>query len=278
VDSDSNRNQSDREQVQRRQAVKIVMAIVLIWIALTSSSKAVSPDSIEAPYGTPCGVPDGSTVGCQLQFDGFTPLPVEAAIVTTDPAFKAVYAQLYAELANLDADAAPDGWRASVVVRTRNDLPLSVPVRASFEIEPRGLQQRRYGIDQRSIRDSARQFIPKMRWTRQLVFDDQGVATVTLEARESIRQLFDWDRIGDVGLPDRVSQSYRRFSGEQIDRLRGSRYHRHFVTQDLFDRIDYPATSWLRVRVSIPGQQTLEAVTPVDLRPQVLVDTPYRYR
>lgn len=238
------------------------MAIAVVWIALASSSDA--------------GSPEGSAT--TLQFDAFTALPVGQTLTITDPSFDAAYVQLFAELANFDADAGPDGWIASVIIRARDGSPLMSPVRANFAITYDAPRYRPHGIDYGTIRDPSTRSVPRMRWTRPLQFDGQGVATVTLPARNSFQRMLDWDSIDGLGSIDRSSVGYRRFDGRRIDRLRGSRYHRHFVTQDLYDRIDYPIASWMRISVAIPGQRTLEAVTPIDLRPQVLVDTPYRYR
>lgn len=59
---------SEREQLERRQTLRVALAVFLIWIAVTSTSKAG-----QIGFAPPC------TPSCTLssiQFDGFTPLPI----------------------------------------------------------------------------------------------------------------------------------------------------------------------------------------------------------
>jgi len=281
---DSNDSHPDRPQIQRRQAWKVIMAIVLIWIAAASTSDG----------GDPCLQPEThwpSDADWPIQYDGFTPLLDRDQGADGDPrglqdsaTALAAYVQLQARLSNFDADADPDGWQAAVVLRNRDGLPLALPARATFEIleyarsSDQPFSGQRVSAGQRVTRS-----IPSTRWTVPLLFDQQRVATVTLPAPRSIQHSFGWDSIGarQVGQErarENIAGRYDRFSSERMSRLSRPRYNQHFLTLELSDAIDFPEVGWLRVRVSIPGQQALEATAPIELRPPVLVDITGGYR
>ncbi len=117
----SNDSRTELEQLRRRQTLRIALALFLVWIALTASSNAAGP----------CETPN--TIGLPIQLDGFTPSPVDTELAAVQSQ-AAAYVQLHAVLSNFDRDANADGWRVSVVLRSRDGSVLAAPSQATFEI------------------------------------------------------------------------------------------------------------------------------------------------
>ncbi len=253
----------NRQPVRRRQVLKVALAIVLIWIAISSNS-----DAADGCCQSSIGVPD--LIGQSLQLDGFTSLPDGHEFVIADSNRSAVYLQLNAEPASFDARADLDGWLATVVLRNQDGLPTVAAASATFEILD-------YLSDYRPSYSAGNPFPrspPRLRWTMPLRFDQQGVATIALPIGRS----FDWYSGRTSYLNSRVGIDRNRFGGDPKTRLVGSPYHGNFVTQSLYDRIDYPLVGGLQVQVTVPGEQPLVALTPIELPRPVLVDTYRRYR
>lgn len=253
-----NDDRTEISQLKRRQTLRIAMAIFLIWIACTSKSDAAEFCLQSVVYGT------------QMQFDGFTSIPdIDQAI--DDQSFVGpAYVQLYAELSNFDRDADPDGWHASVVIRSGGGSVVDVFGRATFEILE---HSQRYG--RQSTGGSLVGIRPLARWSVPLQFDDQGVAKVTLPASTALQRRLGWNSVATIHNGTRIAARHER---HRWNRVRDDLNQRRFVSHNVRDRIDFPTSSWLRVRLMIPEQRSLEAVAPIDIRPAILVDMPQKYR
>ncbi len=212
---------------------------------------------------------DGSTaIDPHVRSGGAVPVPCAGQTGRTNlqdlRRTRPVYVELSAFLANFDADADPDGWRARIVLRDRNDQPTVMRSQATFRLMPRvsTIAADRY-LDalQRPIR-----------WSMPLHFDQDGVAQVKLPLRQSLRPMLGW--------PDAVyPQSGLRSHNAGLDRsqLYRNRRTRSFVTTDL-RTVGTPSVGQLSVRVSVPTQGVFDSVVPVQIRPSVLVDTQWPYR
>ncbi len=257
------------DQLHRRQTLRITLAIFLIWIAVTSTSQA-------AQFCLRTNEP-----GAPIQLDGFTPGPIADQMNVDQSVLGPAYVQLFAELSNFDRDADPDGWHASVVVRSDDGSVLDVPGRATFEIleQSQRYHSHRYQGDTTRTRiskaSSLVRFRPLARWSVPLQFDEQGVAAVKLPASLVVKRKLGWDSVAVIHTGTRIAASHE---WHRWNRVRDDPGHRNFITQNVRDRIDFPWVGWLRVRLAIPGQRPLEAVAPIDIRPALLVDMPGRYR
>ena len=264
---DSNHEQlndslTELEQLRRRQTLRIALALFLVWIALTASSNAAGP----------CETPN--TIGLPIQLDGFTPSPVDTELAAVQSR-AAAYVQLHAVLSNFDRDANADGWRVSVVLRSHDGSILVAPSQATFEILELANLAR---VDRFGRNSASYPFVPArptLTWTRPLEFNEHGVVALMLPATPVAQQRLGWDSTATLHRGILVADNHLGHSWSGVER--GPR-HNHFATLNLLDELDFPRVGWLRVRVTIPGQGTLEAVAPIDLRPAVLVDTFGRYR
>jgi hypothetical protein len=183
---------------------------------------------------------------------------------------QAAYAQLYAELSNFDRDADADGWRASVVIRRSDGSVLAVPARATYEILAHPQRYYRHPTNGSLVRSR-----PLARWSMPIQFDKQGVASVSLPASRSVQQSLGWNSLATIHAGTRRASSHRQVRWSRIGSTNNDRY---FVSHNVRDQIDFPSVGWMRVRLTIVGQQALEVITPIDTRPAVLVDMPRRYR
>lgn len=159
---------------------------------------------------------------------------------------------------------------ASVVIRRRNGSVLAVPARATFEILAHPQRCYRHPTNGSLVPPK-----PLADWSVPLRFDEQAVAAVTLPASLSVQILLGWSSEATIHTGIRIATSHRH---SRWRCLSNGDDHRHFVTQKLRDRIDFPSAGWMRVRLTIAGQQPLEAIATIDTRPAVLVDMPRRYR
>lgn len=145
-------------------------------------------------------------------------------------------------LANFDSDADPDGWIAQVVLYDRDDHVAAWRYRghrvtASFELQAR--------TPTAGFAGYANAETAPLKWAVPLIFDRHGVASVRLPLRGRLRSGGDAPAIGEP------------LAGPFADGL----------------------SEWgvLKVRVSIPSEGVFDAVTPIRLRPSVLVDTRWPY-
>jgi hypothetical protein len=259
----------DRRDVRRRQTLTLIFALVLISIAGVSSAQ--SPQSEQVLY-----------TDVTLQYDGTTPVQVAdpEAVVANQVVGGAVpgnrlrgdarpaYVELFVALANFDADASPDGWRAEVVLRDRKDRPVAMRANATFELMPRVST----GDHLRFVDAN----MPPVRWSMPLEFDEDSIARVKLPLRQSLHQVFGWPSalIPDASTRRQADRSFRRQPNRTLHRgLSGT-----FVTSDTRYLIGAPSVGELRVRLSVPTEGVFKAATPVQIRPSVLVDTQWPYR
>ena len=254
-----NDQRTNQALLRRRQALRITLAFFLIWIAVTSTAKASCIDHLPE--------------SCLLQFDGFTPVPDLEHSRSVSQSQHQANVQLFAELANFDRDADADGWRVSLAIQDPAGVLVKATGQASFQILE--LPQRRY---RHATRRELVSSPPLARWSVPVHLNELGVAHVNLPASWAIQRRLGWHGVASVHQGTRVASRFG--ATRQIDQRwsDGPVNYRRFVTHDLRDRIDYATRGWLFVRVSMPGQPTLEAITPVDTRPAFLVDIPSRYR
>lgn len=201
-----------------------------------------------------------------IQYDGATNIRLDPHHVSGGAAIAApnqrrpAYVEMSAALANFDADADPDGWRAAVVVRDRNDQPVTMRATATFELKPRLwsiTEDKRIGHQAESIK-----------WTQQLVFNDEGIAEVKLPLRKSLRSLLGW----------REDSRAMRTTLFGSSNFQSTRKRRSFATADVRQVIGTPRYGHLSVRVAIPTEGVFESVSTVEIRPSVLVDTQWPSR
>jgi len=237
----------DHTQSRHRRLLKVVLALAVIWYALDSSAASGQMVSGDCPI---CESPAPA-----LAFDDFTPLPAGRQ---STPVFAApvTSVEVRAGLANLDADASPDGWRAEIVLRDRYGLLTAAPARATIElltVHPpvRWRPQAGDVFDAVSTR-------PLARWSERLTFDARSVATVNLPVTRQATRALGWRSSPQIHI------ATRGVIGPRLVGRRGK--DRYFVTDELRDRIDHADRGWLRVRVSVPGSPRFEAITSVSLR------------
>jgi len=261
---------SVRQQVRRRQAWIVLFAIVLASIAGFASAQSPdpSPGCDDCPtieyYATEAE--HVSSVDPHPAAELVPPLsggvlPTRRLRGNDRPA----YVELVASLSNFDSDADPDGWRAEIVLRDRNDRPVVMRANASFELTPRVAT-----ADHRRFVNATGKPI---RWSMPLEFDADGVARVKLPLRDSLKPMLGWNSAiyPPSGTRVRNSRPNVRYSHSRHAR-------RSFVTSDLRNLIGTPSTGEMRVRVSVPTEGVFEAAAPVFIRPSVLVDTQWPYR
>ncbi|MEM1068824.1 MAG: hypothetical protein AAGI63_08015 [Planctomycetota bacterium] len=176
-----------------------------------------------------------------------------------------IYVELAASLSNFDPDAEPDGWRAEIVLRDRNDRPVVMRAYASFELTPRVAT-----LDSRRFINTTEKPI---RWSMPLTFDDDGVARLKLPLRDTLKPMLGWS---SASYPASGIRSTGNGARSRPTRPRHRR--RTFVTSDVRDLIGTPSSGELRVRVSVPTEGVFEAASAVHIRPSVLVDTQWPYR
>ena len=175
------------------------------------------------------------------------------------------YVELAVSLSNFDADADPDGWRTEVVLRDRKDRPVVMRAHATFELMPR--------VATADHRRFVNADTAAVRWSMPLDVRRGFGGEIQTAAAEVAAS--------DVGMVNRrLPQSGIRTTdyGTGVRGIRTRSRSRTFVTLDTRTLIGTPSTGEMRVRVSIPTEGVFEAVTPVWMRPSVLVDTQWPYR
>ncbi|TWU49790.1 hypothetical protein [Rubripirellula reticaptiva] len=259
IGPENNGPHDNRPQLDRPIMI-VIFAIAIILVA----GRASAHDAI----GT-CDCPNtfvcehSAAVPIQLDGETFFVQPAETDASrhseSTNRQVKPRYAIVAASLANFDADAAADGWRAEVALMNDKDQPVT-PRRAhaAFELTS--------GFDE-----------APMRWSVPLEFDDRGVAVARLPASSTFRnqiQAHHW--FSDHGSSRRNSsfhgaERHRRFLVDPLDsRLVGSR-----------EQIGVPGRIWdgrLSVRVSVPSAGVFSAGTLVPIDTAAFLDTFPAYR
>lgn len=261
----SKRINQNREQARQRQILTVIFAIVLISIAGVSSAQPPQPNdpvvmlqydgASSAPHAHPGALVDATQVGGGA---------VRLHRTTGDARPSYVYMSAY--LANFDADADPDGWRAEVVLLDRDDRPVMMRAHAKFELVVRVAT-----ADQLRFVNAD---VPPIRWSMPLEFDEDGVSRVRLPLREKLQPLFGWPSA--IAPPS--STRYRSFTQDYLRGRSNLSRPRTFVARDLRTLLPLPTTGELRVRVSVPTEGVFNAVSPILLRPSGLVDTRWPYR
>ncbi|MGB7345689.1 MAG: hypothetical protein WBD20_15850 [Pirellulaceae bacterium] len=190
-----------------------------------------------------------------------------------DAASRPAYLQLSAQLANFDADADPDGWRAEIVLRDSKDRPVVARGQARFELMPR--------VPTGDFHNYVDANIRPITWTQNVQFDADGVARFQLPLRSPLRPVFGWASAiyPASGLRTMIYDNQSQIHRSGIH-SRGSSSRRlgTAIKGDGRNNLGNPAFGELRVKLSIPTEGVFESVTVTPIRPSVLVDTHWPYR
>lgn len=254
----------------------VVFAIVMVWLAANAQADQVGGEMIARLAAETLSSPvQGDVAGSSsdqvmslmrpmntIQWDATYVLPSGHSALWKRDGNRPVSVELSSSLANFDADAMPDGWRASVVIRDRDASPVVMQSAATFTLVPRVPLS-----GHRRFMDSDTQ---TMTWSMQLRFDERGVANVTLPLRRSLQASFGWSSASSRFPFDSVrsrSRNHDRFRGGNIAVSRVySGHHQRTVGGVSYTRADVPSIGVMRVRVNVPTEGVFEAETPVRLR------------
>lgn len=251
--ADEHRTDDHDSRLRHRPLLILLFAVILASIASWTSA-----DEPHIRYGASNAV----TVTRQ---EAVIRSPRQSGGAIAQPTARPQYVELNVGLANFDADAEPDGWRAEVVLRDEQDRPVKMRAQAKFELMPL--------VETISEHRFASAYSTPIRWTTDLEFDDQGIARVRLPLRSQLRPVLGWGESGDWAADSR--------SRQERSQRRQYRFHkrsRSFVTIDVRETIGNPNLGEMRVRVSVPTEGVFRATAPVAIRPSVLVDTKWPYR
>ncbi|MCG8652018.1 MAG: hypothetical protein MI861_19410 [Pirellulales bacterium] len=251
-----------RHQRRLRPWITLLFAIVLAIIAGITSAEQ-TPGVVEFrtdhQVSPPAAHPEAEIDPNRVGGGAIPPILTHAR--------RPAYVELSAQLANFDADADPDGWRAQVILRDRLDRPAPMRATARFELRPRMVST----VTGRQFEDAA---VRPIGWSVPLNFDEQGVAQLKLPLRDSLKPALGWPR----SLNSRWAQRRSRPAisrPDSRDRWNGAAAH---LTDDLRQALGPAVWGQLTVRVSVPTEGVFESVVPVRVRPPVLVDTSWPYR
>lgn len=184
------------------------------------------------------------------------------------------YAFVSAELAQFDSDADPDGWIGTILLLDSDDQP-TIPHRANakFEMMPR--------VPTHDFTGYVNANVKPITWSMPLKFGDDGSAKVRLKLDKAIQPLIGWPSTSHPAVGN-AGGFYSRRRG--IIRHTTPGYDPPTSLSDLqrcggaTQFIGVASFGQLKVRVSVPGRGVFDAVTPVTLRPSVLVDTRWPYQ
>ncbi len=252
-----NRDPVHHGPAHHRPHLIVLFAIMMMWFAANAS--AAFPEGtfpLPIQLDPPAAIPV-QTSGT-LQWDAThlgvaTPLPdfFDPMADHRRPfdrlAGRPVSVDMTSWLANFDADADPDGWRAEIVLRDDHGHPVVMRAHAKFELIarlPMGDHHHFINAQHKSIT-----------WSMPLRLDERGVASVKLPLRRSQEAKMGW------------SSSIHSSHSSPFHSV-GSHRHRPFT---------YRVNGIMRVRVSVPTEGVFEAVTPVRLRPSFLIDARRSY-
>ena len=252
------------DSIRWRQSLKIIFAAAVLWAAATSVASA----QVNRPAQESLPASHDRAAGVSIQYDGTTVVP-QTPVAADDGDRKTLTGdrrpasvELFAKLSNFDSDSDPDGWRAELVIRDQIDRPVQVAATATFEIVPR--------ISLADGREQADESATPVTWSVPVEFDQDQVARISLPLRRSLQAKLGWTASLYPSRSDR--------SRDIRDQPRIFGRNQPFATVDSRTLVGAPRHGELRVRVFIPGHGVFHAVTPVRLRPPVLVDTQWPYR
>ncbi|QEF99704.1 hypothetical protein Mal15_37700 [Stieleria maiorica] len=179
-----------------------------------------------------------------------------------------------AEIAQFDSDSDPDGWLAKVMLIGNDDCVVTVRrATARFELMPRLPTHDFTGYVDANLKPIV--------WNSPLQFAADGIATVRLPLRNPIAPLTGWPATSHPAVGDAGGFHASR---RGIIRHTSPAFESPTALTDRHDRasarsaIGMASFGQLRVRVSVPGEGVFDAVTPITLRPAVLVDTRWPYQ
>lgn len=243
---------------RRRQCLTILFAVVVALVASNVSAQSPIP-------------------GIQYDTTTLQPSPHPSAMVNAgriaggaipsprDRDAQPAYVELTARLANFDADADPDGWRAEISIRDQLDRPIVVRSHATLTLMPR----------ESTINEN--QYLNALpapvRWTVPLEFDSEARAKVKLPLRRSLRPIWGW---APTGLTQ--PEAWIRRPPSRRRQISPDGRRRSFFITELRPAVGIPSVGQLNVRVAVPTHGVFTATTPVQIRPPALVDTTWPYR
>ena len=197
--------------------------------------------------------------------------PIQAGPIQAGPDWNLIarsrpkYAELSAALANFDADADPDGWRASIVLRDANDKPVVMRARATFT-----LMSRLPTADFHGYVNADRKPIT---WSKDVRFDADGIAHFKLPLRQTLQPMLVYARGTQPNGLYRSRSTLSRYGNRRTawrsQQLSGVATRSYLGMSNVGE---------LRVRLSVPTEGVFEAAVPIQIRPSVLVDTHWPYR
>lgn len=211
-----------------------------------------------------------------IQLDAILPGPIQALPATSDSVSprtgRPTMVDFSAHLANFDRDADTDGWLATIVLRDASGQHASgqhasgqmVTARAYATFE---LKVGRFAVDE--VTFVAGEHVVH-RWSKSLMFDDDGVARVRLEQRGATKSKHELTMDRSTSL---VTQPmYNMGSRFPIQRLSYADRFRYTPTNGLIgpDTPFTPVFGALQVRVSVPTQGTFDGVSIVRLNSPVI--------
>lgn len=249
----------------------IVFAIVMAWFATSVSADEILPTPVATrQVSSPSDLGQSLSAPMHsIQWDATHVVPSDHPTLWKRVGSRPVSVDLASSLANFDADAGPDGWRARVVLRDIDANAVVMRASATFTLVPRVPL-----ADHQQFMDADDQSIT---WSMPLRFDERGAASVTLPLRRSLEPAFGWSSaiaphpFDSVGSRSRNNGRYRG-GNIAVSRVYSGR-NRRAVGGISYTRLDVPSTGVMRVRVSVPTEGVFEAETPVRLRRSNLLST-----
>ena len=270
---ESNRNAPDADRPSHyRPHLIVVFAIAMAWFAANASADEflTTPLAADSVLPSPSGQ-DTSPLATMhsIQWDATSAIPEGDPALWRHLGNRPVSVELTSWLANFDADAQPDGWRASVALRDIDGNAVIMRSSATFTLVPRVPL-----ADHEQFMEAGDQ---SLTWSMPLRFNEQGTANFTLPLRRSLQPSFGWSSaIAPFPLDSATSRSRNngRYRGGNIaiSRVYSGR-NRRTVGGISYTRVDVPRTGVMKVRVSVPTEGVFESETHVWLRPQSLLST-----
>ena len=262
----------------------IIFAILLASIALRAKGQGISdapPDHALSPSEALAA--DEDAVYTEMRIGDRVVRVKRAAERASAPqselakrarSMRPKYAFVSAEIAQFDSDADPDGWLASVMLMGSDDQPVTVRrASARFELTPRLPTHDFTGYVDANLKP--------IQWNVPLKFAEDGVATVRLPLRDPIAPLIGWPATSHpaVGRAGGFHASRRGISRPTPtavqDRTALNASQSRLAARSAIGMASF---GQLKIRVSVPGEGVFDAVTPIALRPSVLVDTRWPYQ
>ena len=246
-------NEPNTPPFRYRPLLIVLFALLLLCVASTVKAQAI--------YG-----PAGSIDFDQRPYQ-FPEIDRSANSSSQMTSVSPAYAEVTAELANFDSDANPDGWRAIVVLRDKDDQVVQPNGRVEFELKPRFPNS-----DFQGFKNAQR---TPMKWSPKLTYNSNGTASFKLPLRKELRPLWGWSSavVQQTGsrstiVNDRATYLPRHNGRSDASRLGSGLPTRPGSTlpSDWRTNVTFPELGRLQVKVFVPSQGVFQAVTIVRVR------------